>query len=166
MRPTQDLVREAIFSILHDKITDCVFLDLCAGTGAVGLDALSRGASSVVLVEKNRANAKFLKVNAGMLKGVEPKIFYGDAVSLLKSFRNRYQFDVIFSDPPYEKHGESQIIKKILKTIDDCCLLDDGGIVIFFLSIREKEVVHDAFEIFKEKNYGKTKLVFYRKVTG
>lgn len=163
LRPTQDLVREALFSILRDKIDGCVFLDLCSGTGAVGLEALSRGAQSAVLVEKNRANAKYIQTNAEMLKGMDPKIFFGDSVGLLKSFRNRYRFDVIFADPPYEKYGENPLLKNILKMIAEGDLLNDDGVVVFEQAKKENTIEHSDFEIYKEKNYGRTKLIFYRK---
>jgi len=165
LRPTQDLVREALFDILRDKITDCVFLDLCAGTGAVGLEAISRGASDVFLVEKNRSNSKFIQANIKMLKGANPKVIYGDASMVLKSFQNRLKFDMIFADPPYEKYGENPLLTKILNNIGEFDLLNDDGMIIFEQASREKVVESEVFSVMKEKKYGKTKLIFYEKKT-
>ncbi|MDA3798096.1 MAG: 16S rRNA (guanine(966)-N(2))-methyltransferase RsmD [Kiritimatiellae bacterium] len=163
LRPTQDLVREALFDILRDKTTDSVFLDLCAGTGAVGLEALSRGASEVFLVEKNRANSKIIQANIKMLKDSDPKVIYGDAAVILRSFENRQKFDIIFADPPYEKHGENPLLKKIISISSKYELLNDGGIIIFEQASREQVPEAEDFEIIKEKKYGRTKLTFYQK---
>jgi len=163
LRPTQDLVREALFDILRDKITDCVFLDLCSGTGAVGLEAISRGAGDVFLVEKNRSNSKFIHANIKMLKDVNPKVIYGDAALIVKSFQNRQKFDIIFADPPYEKYGENPLLTKILNNIGEYDLLNDDGMIIFEQGSREKVIESELFSVIKEKKYGKAKLVFYEK---
>ncbi len=163
LRPTQDLVREALFDILRDKITDCVFLDLCTGTGAVGLEAISRGANDVFMVEKNRSNSKFIQKNIEMLKGADPTVIYRDALMALKSFQNRLKFDIIFADPPYEKFGESPLLVKILNNIGTYDLLNDDGVIIFEQGSREKIIESEQFSVVKEKKYGRTKLIFYEK---
>jgi 16S rRNA (guanine966-N2)-methyltransferase len=163
LRPTQDLVREALFDILRDKIPECAFLDLCTGTGAVGLEAISRGATDVFMVEKNRSNSKIIQANIKMLKGASPKVIYGDAALIVKSFQNRKKFDVIFADPPYEKYGENPLLVKILNNIGEYDVLNENGIIIFEQGSKEKIVESESFSVFKEKKYGKAKLVFYEK---
>ncbi len=102
-RPTPDRLRESLFSILQPELEGATFLDLYAGSGAVGIEALSRGASAVALVESNRAALAVLRENLRSL-GIEARVevFAGKATRVLSWKRA----DVVFLDPPYEKERE------------------------------------------------------------
>lgn len=100
-RPTPDRLRESLFSILHPRLPGCVFIDAYAGSGAVGLEALSRGARRVVLLEKSRPAAAVLKENIASL-GVTQQVDFrlGDVLKLLPQC---LPADIVFLDPPYEQ---------------------------------------------------------------
>jgi len=102
-RPTPDRLREALFNVLAPRIAECVFLDGYAGIGAVGIEALSRGARRCVFVEKNRAAVAVIRDNLLAL-GIEGRaeVFSGKAVAVLE----RLKVDIVFLDPPYEMPSE------------------------------------------------------------
>jgi 16S rRNA (guanine966-N2)-methyltransferase len=102
-RPTPDRLRETLFNVLAPNIVDGVFLDAYAGTGAVGIEALSRGARRCVFVEKNRAAVDIIRENLKSL-GAEGRaeVFAGKALAVLE----RVTADIIFMDPPYEMKNE------------------------------------------------------------
>ena len=101
-RPTTDFVREALFNIISTKVIGSSFLDLYAGTGAVGLEALSRGAKKAVFIEKNRIACSVIKQNLRDLNIWEKgKVIHSDTSSALKNRPLKGCFDIIFMDPPY-----------------------------------------------------------------
>jgi 16S rRNA (guanine(966)-N(2))-methyltransferase RsmD len=102
-RPTPDRLRESLFSILQPHIEGTVFLDAYAGSGAVGIEALSRGAKSAIFVERSRAAVEVLKENLRAL-GLEPRaqVFTGKAAHVL----SHAAADIVFLDPPYELESE------------------------------------------------------------
>jgi 16S rRNA (guanine966-N2)-methyltransferase len=99
LRPTPDRVRETLFNWLGQRLDGLGCLDLFAGSGALGFEALSRGARSVVMVERDRSVAKALRENAAKLQASAATIVESDALAFLK--RNTERFDVAFVDPPY-----------------------------------------------------------------
>ena len=99
LRPTPDRVRETLFNWLGQRLDGLVCLDLFAGSGALGFEALSRGAGRVVMVESSREAARSLMANAGELQAAEAEIVAGDALAYLG--RTTERFDVVFVDPPY-----------------------------------------------------------------
>lgn len=103
VRPTPDRLREALFSILAPRLEGAVFLDAYAGTGSVGIEALSRGASRVVFIEKNRAAMLVIRENLRSL-GIEDRaeVAFGKTAQLVA----RYKADIVFLDPPYPLEGE------------------------------------------------------------
>lgn len=114
VRPTSSLVRKVLFDTIAAHVPGASFLDLFAGTGSVGLEALRRGASSATFVESDRAALRALRSNID-LAGVETccKVFPMDAISFLKRRGDLPEFDIIFADPPYEK-GYLSILVHIL----------------------------------------------------
>jgi len=102
-RPTPDRLREALFNVLAPRIAGAIFLDAYAGTGAVGIEALSRGARRAVFVEKNRAAVEVIRENLAAL-GVEDRaeVFTGKVLPVLE----RVRADIVFLDPPYENASE------------------------------------------------------------
>lgn len=103
-RPTQSKLREAIFSSLFDRVTGARVLDLFAGSGALGLEALSRGADSVVFVEEHRRTADVIRTNLKNLDLSErAKVIVGDAKKSIIALLESAPYDIVFADPPYEK---------------------------------------------------------------
>ncbi|MHB8172922.1 MAG: 16S rRNA (guanine(966)-N(2))-methyltransferase RsmD [Nitrospirota bacterium] len=105
VRPTSDKVREALFSILGQRVADAVFLELFAGTGAVGIEALSRGASRAVLVDSSERSARLIRENLESLGYRERAAVVAKdvLVFLKKTVRELGPYDIVFADPPYHK---------------------------------------------------------------
>jgi 16S rRNA (guanine966-N2)-methyltransferase len=105
-RPTPDRMRETLFNVLASRIPDCVFLDVYAGTGAVGIEALSRGARRAIFLEKNRAAVEVIRENLAAL-GLERRadVFTSQAATVLERVRG----DIAFLDPPYEAPKEYEV---------------------------------------------------------
>jgi 16S rRNA (guanine(966)-N(2))-methyltransferase RsmD len=127
-RPTASRVRQSLFDILAPEIPGCRFLDAFAGNGGVGLEALSRGAARVVLVEHSAAAAAALRENARALAGAggEVQVFRQDARAALLAFADQgLRFDVVYLDPPYA----SELYLPLLE-LAGSRLLDEGGVVV------------------------------------
>ena len=160
-RPTSDRVKESIFSILESRgaIQDARVLDLFAGTGALGLEAASRGARSVTLVEKDLAAAKVCnenlkQVTEGLAKSglnCELRLARSDAKSYL---RKNERVDLVFIDPPYE-----MAYNEILTLLQNLTL-GDNGIVVLERPGKEQGPALGNFFLQQEKSYGDTKVVF------
>ena len=116
VRPTPDRLREALFSILAPSLQGAVFLDAYAGTGSVGIEALSRGASRAVFIEKNRAAMLVIRENLRSL-GIEDRaeVAFGRTAQLVA----RHKADIVFMDPPYPLEGEySATLSALGKTVE------------------------------------------------
>ena len=153
-RPTMDRVKESMFASIQNKIEGSVVLDLFAGSGALGIEALSNGAKYVYFVDNSSEVERVLKNN---LRGMEDyKIMMIDYNKALKSFRdNSIKFDIILLDPPYDRH----FINKILDFIYDNNLLNEGGIVV--TEYETEKVKTEKYRIYKTKKYGhKTVTIF------
>lgn len=147
-RPTSDLVRGALFNIIGSKIVDSTFLDLFSGTGAVGIEALSRGAKQVYFVDSNSESINLIKKNLSLVNCRNYQIFNFDFLEALKNLSNQYiKLDIIFIDPPYLSTFAEQALKLILKLN----ILNDNGL-IFWEHDKEKLPLLNNF---KTKKYGK-----------
>ncbi len=151
IRPTRGKVREALFSMID--VNGKTFLDLFAGSGAVGVEALSRGAAKVVFVERSRKAANYIKRNLAKTK-LKGEIINKSVSATLDNLEET--FDFIFMDPPYK----TELIKKTLKKID--AVLKDGSIIIVERPSNE-EFEYNEFKIFKNKIYGDTSLAFLKR---
>ena len=162
VRPTQDRVREALFNILMHDIAGARFLDLFAGSGAVGLEALSRGASSATFVEQNARHVAFIRANAVMLK-VAPEIVSADAYLYLSAFSGT-PFDIAYADPPYAL-GEERGFAEMLKTLADRNVVRPGG--LFIAEMASRQTVADAlgWDLCRDREYGKTRLLIWKRQT-
>jgi 16S rRNA (guanine966-N2)-methyltransferase len=159
VRPTSSKIRESVFNMIYSSITNSVMLDLFAGSGIMGLEALSRGAKKVYFVEKNPKVFKLLKENLDIFDfNYEAKL--SDALAALNSFQG-IKFDIIFIDPPYA----SGLIESVLVRIKENKLLSEDGTAIVEhssnLQITEMATVL-GFEILKEKKYGDTAITILR----
>ena len=155
-RPTSESVKEALFSMIQFEIEDKKVLDLFAGSGQLGIEALSRGARFCTFVENNKG-AKAVVENNISHCGFEEvsQVIMADAVSFSS---RRGHFDIVFLDPPYHKG----LIEKCMPGIMNS--MDDNGIVVCETS-RDESLPErfGCFSVFKEKNYGKTKITLYRR---
>ena len=154
IRPTADKVRESLFNILQNKIYGAKFLDLFCGTGAMGIEALSRGAQSVTFNDFSRESLKILKKNIEKLKVDEDyKVTNFDAITLLKAGG---EYDIIYIDPPYK----TDLGARSLAVVNGA--LKPGGIVIFE---DEKPFNHDVegLIVTDRRRYGRVHLTFFKK---
>ncbi|WP_422445925.1 16S rRNA (guanine(966)-N(2))-methyltransferase RsmD [Thermoanaerobacterium sp. DL9XJH110] len=157
-RPTPDMVREALFNIISPVVADSVFLDIYAGTGAVGLEALSRGARFTAFIEKDAAACRLIKDNLANL-GLRNKalVIKSDALEGLKKLeKNGLSFDIIFMDPPYHKNMTGCCLTHLINS----GLIKAGGVVIVQHSEDEK-VEQAGFCCIKKRRYGRTMLTFF-----
>jgi 16S rRNA (guanine966-N2)-methyltransferase len=160
IRPTQDKVRKALFDILGD-VADSSFLDLFAGSGAVGLEAWSRGARDVVLVESKLACCSIIQKNIDMLSAAPCRCYCNDALAALIQFHQQKKaFNVVFLDPPYyEEWG-----KKALQTLEAYDIVPADGLVILQHSKKDKlPGLSGSLIVCKQACYGDTILTIYRK---
>lgn len=160
VRPTSDRVKEALFNILREHVPGCHFLDLFAGSGSIGIEALSRGASMAVFVEANYRHAAIIRENLKAC-GLEPdaRLVKAKAAEALYMLAQEGQaFDIVYLDPPYMKNLEAV-------TLADICrygLLKPGGMVIVESSKRDclPQSV-DSLRLLRIEKYGDTLLSFY-----
>ncbi len=158
-RPTSDRVKEALFSILQFDIPNCDVLDLFAGTGQLGIEALSRGAKSAVFVDMGDAPCKLVKENLRRTKlEAQAYVTKSDYLSFLRSTKN--QFDIIFLDPPYAE----VFLENALKCISEIDILRDNGIIVTERPLgKELFCQLEGFTRSKDYKYGKTLITLYRK---
>lgn len=175
VRPTQDRVREALFSILGSRIEEARFLDLFAGSGIVGLEALSRGAGDVVWVESDRRVFRVLRQNVTALCGTAEGLVLSDAQRFLRRTRPGPPFDIIFADPPYARaeKGGSETIAALLAATERGRMLAPGGVLIFeqrSARSRQKtdprdETLPEGWRLADDRKYGESRLRFLNHVT-
>ncbi|CDZ79931.1 Ribosomal RNA small subunit methyltransferase D [Candidatus Rubidus massiliensis] len=128
-RPTSSQLREALFNIVQHYIEDATFLDLFAGSGAMGFEALSRGAKEVTFIDNDRHSIISIKKNAKLLEvEKQVKIFTVDALEgVQKLIKNKQSFSIIYIDPPYTTKIEESLATQLLTLIDRSSLLTSGG---------------------------------------
>jgi 16S rRNA (guanine966-N2)-methyltransferase len=131
VRPTSSKLRESLFNICQNFIGGTRFLDIFAGSGAMGLEALSRGAASATFIENNREAILCIKENIDAFEvGSQTKVLAGDAFAQLKKLTLQEQkFDIIFADPPYHKGSEESFGQQILEMVDNSSLLNNEGVL-------------------------------------
>jgi 16S rRNA (guanine(966)-N(2))-methyltransferase RsmD len=159
-RPTSDFLREALFNLLG-SLQDKTFLDLFAGSGSVGLEAVSRGAQGVFFVEKNQHLVEVIKRNIQTCcLDKNCRIIAGDIESSLRDlFRKKYEFDIIYADPPYNR----ELVGKTLKLLSKYNVLKKDGIIIIQHSIREifRELADKIYQT-DQRKYGDNALTFLK----
>lgn len=151
IRPTTDMVKEAVFNIIQFDIEGRRVLDLFAGTGQLGIEALSRGAGSAVFVDSSKDSLKIVRENLKRCN-MDAEVVQSDSLNYLERCG---KFDVIFLDPPYATEFVDKALSKIIK-FD---ILSDGGIIICE-TVRERELLplSEPYFIGRVYNYGKVKL--------
>jgi 16S rRNA (guanine966-N2)-methyltransferase len=166
VRPTQDKVRAALFSMLAPRIAGTRFLDLYAGSGAVGLEALSRGAGTVCWVEINPRVAAVLSDNIKGLCGAPGLVFKMDAIKFLKKRLVAEAFDTIFCDPPYDKEGRGGALTRLLEATEASGLLAQDGLFIMEQDADEPVEEPSGWKRVDLREYGNTRLSFLKRVRG
>jgi 16S rRNA (guanine966-N2)-methyltransferase len=163
VRPTTDRTKETLFNILNMSIYDANFLDLFSGSGAIGIEALSRGAQRTHFVESSKDALKCIEKNLENTRLKESALIYRtDVINALEElYNNNYKFDIIFMDPPYNKGWEERIVP-LIQQYD---LLRDQGIIICESSIETKyEFINSTnYIISKEKLFKTNKFTFLTK---
>ncbi|MBP5791363.1 MAG: 16S rRNA (guanine(966)-N(2))-methyltransferase RsmD [Kiritimatiellae bacterium] len=165
IRPTQESVREALFSILMGTVPGSRFLDLFSGSGAVGIEALSRGAAHATLVEANPRHLAVIKANITAILGENAQkaaVVRADAYSWLAGFGGA-PYDIVFADPPYAL-GEERGYEKVLATLAMRGVVKEGGFFVAEMTSRQKAVAPEGWEVFRDRCYGKTRLVVWQRL--
>lgn len=156
-RPTMDKVRQAIFNVLHMKPENAVCCDLFAGSGAMGLEALSRGAKKCYFIDKDKGTFFVMKGNVASLKIPEEKyeLFLGDYRVFIKRNQN-VKFDIIFLDPPYRMNINASIIQDLASR----GMLNEGAVIVSEQEPKNEEIL--GFSM-KEYTYGAKHVAVYSK---
>lgn len=163
VRPTMDRVKAAIFSSLGDRVIGAHVLDLFAGTGALGIEALSRGAASALFVEENSAAIAAIERNLARTKLAGP-IRRQDVFAFLRSKQTRELFQIIFADPPYEKtKSGSEFTNMLLEDTHLAEMLEPSGIFVLEKRPSEKMPPMPLWSVARARTYGATEVLFLQR---
>ena len=157
-RPSKDIVKVGLFNIIRNEVLNCTFLDLFAGSGQIGIEALSRSAKKVYFIEKDRNAFKILKNNLSYVPSSDYEVINTDFKLFLDNSLNLIKFDIIFVDPPYKMEINDEFISNLISNY-----LNDSGILIFEREEKFNDELNDKYS-FKEYKYGRSKLYIYRKL--
>lgn len=164
VRPTKDMVRQALFSALGDSILSKRVADLFAGSGAVGIEALSRGAGEVCWIESDPRTFTLLKENVEAIAPERAKTcFRQDAFAWLKSPASPRDLDMVFADPPYRPDGDQSWGTLLLDALAASPVLKPEGLFVLEQHADQPMVDSAVFDMVKSARYGETLLVYYRK---
>ena len=160
VRPTMDRVKAAIFSSLGDEIVGARVLDLFAGTGALGIEALSRGAASVLFVEEHSSAVASIERNLAKTK-LAGRVRRHDVFAFLRAASIAEPFRVIFADPPYDKtkSGE-QFTQLLLGSAELARMLEPSGIFVLEKRPEEKMPPAPLWKVSRDRRYGATEVLF------
>ena len=159
-RPTRDIVKEALFSIIQTYVPEAIFLDLFAGSGAIGIEAISRGAKEAIFIDTNPKCVEVIKENVTKGKIVDcSRIYNTDYKTALKKLQGEI-IDIIYVDPPYNKNMG---IDAILKISEYNLLAEEGLIIIETDTNEEVPEENGRYVKFNYKRYGRNILSMYRR---
>ena len=160
-RPTLDRVRESLFNIIQNEVKESIFLDLFSGSGAVGLEAASRGAKEVIICDKSKEAVQIINKNIEKTHLKDKiKLYNTDFISLLRN-KITEKLDIIYIDPPYD----SDFIFLSLKEILERKLIDENSLVIFETDQKGrilKQIENLKIEITDERKYGRANIIFLK----
>ena len=151
-RPTMDRIKESMFAIIQNHLKDAICLDLFAGSGSLGIEALSNGAKMCYFVDNNKIAIATIKKNT--LGIINKEIIHADCFKALDKLKNT-KFDLILLDPPYH----DDFINKILIKLKENKLLNTNGIIVCEL---EDDNIKTDFKLVKEKKYGYKKVKIFK----
>ena len=159
-RPTTDRTKETLFNILNNYLPDCNFLDLFSGSGAIGIEALSRGARFAVFSDTSKAAIDCIRANLTATHlSEDASVLQKDAQSVIRAMElSDKVFDVIFMDPPYDKELE----KKVLEVLEQSSIIHRDTLIVVEASLKTKfdYLEKSKFRVFREKVYKTNKHVF------
>lgn len=161
-RPTTDKIKETLFNILQADIPGCYFLDLFAGSGQIGLEAISRGARKAVFVENSKKASACIEDNIRFTKFTEEaSLMTMDVRSAIAMLEGKYQFDIIFMDPPYNQDLE----KEVLALLSHSSIVKPDTILIVEASLDTgfDDVEELGFEVTRYKKYKTNAHAFLRR---
>lgn len=161
-RPTTDKIKETLFNVMQADVPNSYFLDLFAGSGQIGLEALSRGAAYCVFVENSRKAAKCIEDNIAFTKFESlSKLIVSDVITALHTLEGRYTFDLIFMDPPYRQGYEADVLAFLARS----SIVKPDAQVIVEAALDEDFSYLDelGFEVIKRKEYKTSMHVFLQK---
>lgn len=162
LRPSGDRCRETLFNWLQPFLHKAKCADLFAGTGVLGLEAVSRGAASAALVEKSRTVASVLRQSVGMLGARQVAVVEGDALSWLAQ-QAPSSMDIVFVDPPFALN----MAEKVMASLAQTQALRPGGLVYLESAAPDlAPVTGPGWEVLKEKRLGEVRMQLLRRVTG
>ena len=159
-RPTMDRVKESLFAMIQNNIKDSVVLDLFAGSGQLGIEAISNGATISYFIDNNKEVINILNKNISNLNIKQnSKVILSDWKKALNDFGEKgLKFDLIFVDPPYNY----DVYEKILEKVSTLNLLNDNGLIILeHYNLKFKES-YNNLTLYKEKKYGSKSINIYR----
>lgn len=151
-RPTTDRIKETLFNMIQHQLGDSRFLDLFAGSGGIGIEALSRGAESAVFVEKNPSAVRCIEKNLAFTRlAPQAEVRCGDVFDELRKMDGNYRFEYVFMDPPYNH----EIEKQVLKQLSESDLLGEDALIIVEASLETdfSYVEEYGFSVIKKKIY-------------
>jgi 16S rRNA (guanine966-N2)-methyltransferase len=159
-RPTMDRVKESLFAILQDKLKNSSCLDLFAGSGNLGFEALSNGARSCDFVDNNKIAITTIRKNISNIKISEPtRVIHNDFISAINEIKSEHiKYDLIFLDPPYNDN----LIGKSLRTIDKHEILSINGYIV--CEFENEQINTDGYKVLKERKYGKKQIIILQKM--
>jgi 16S rRNA (guanine(966)-N(2))-methyltransferase RsmD len=160
VRPTSDKLRETLFNILAPRIAGARVLDVYAGTGAVGIEALSRGAAHVTFVERDRRAAALIAANLAMCRVEQGyTIEYGDAAAVLRRMPEADAFDLVLLDPPYDADPEM-----LADTLSEAARRTTAaGLIVLERASRREPVIPDGLDRVRDVVSGDSALTFLRR---
>ena len=159
-RPTLDRVKESLFNIIQNKIVDSIFLDLFSGSGAIGLEAASRGAKKVILCDKSKEALNIIKKNIEKTHLEEKaQVFNTDYEMLLKE-KIKEKVDIVYIDPPYNSNFAKKSIEIMIKNK----IVDENSTIIVETDREDKinEISKLPIEIEDKRKYGRAEIIFLR----
>ncbi len=156
IRPTKEITRQAIFNILGNEVAGARVCDLFAGGGALGIEAVSRGARTAVFVEKSAVVLPYLHKNVAQIGDV--RVIRGDVLRIVPKLKGA-AFDIVFADPPYQKGLGQKTIEVVFK----CEILRPGGVLILEHNGEETLVVPEKAAVVRQERYGESVVTIFRR---
>lgn len=159
VRPTLDRVKESVFNMLTGFVADAAVLDLFAGSGALGIEALSRGASRAVFVDKSSSSLEIVQKNLNLAH------FEDNVTSVLSDFavyldRCTEKFDIIFLDPPYA----AGFLEPALRAIHENGILAPDGLIVCELDSTDEVICPREYTLYRNKKYGKARILLMKEL--
>ena len=162
VRPTMDRVKAAIFSSLADQVIDAPILDLFAGSGGLGIEALSRGAASALFIEEDRESIAAIEQNLAKTN-LRGRVRQQEVFEFLRRSSLTEKFRIIFADPPYEKTKAGEhFTEKLLANAALAQLLEPGGVFVLEKRPAERIPEPELWNVIRGKTYGATEVLFLR----